>query len=161
MHVQVAIRVGIDQAGQRREWQFRSIYRMGKQQRVALRRFDSPEIIELDNEPVFFVEGRANYLTGIVESDWRADRRIGNVDGRVEIPGKLALIYLNVARQRNEESIRHGIDEWRAPLDRLCVVVRNRVVSLLRQCLEPMRKPLNRRDWWRQYGNQFRCAAEG
>ena len=161
MHVQIAIRVCIDQAGQCGEWQFWSIHRMGKQQRIARRGFYRPEIVELDNKPVFFMVGRADHLTGIVESDWRADRRVGNVYGRIEIPGKFALIYLDVARQWNEEAVRHRIDEWRAALDRLCVVVRNRIVGLLRQCLEPRREPFYRRDWQRQYGNQFRGTAKG
>jgi len=41
---------------------------MGKQQRVSLRRFDSPEIVELDDKPIVFEKRRAGDLAWIVKS---------------------------------------------------------------------------------------------
>src|SRR6202012_3144178 len=52
----VVKRIAGDQAGQRRERQVAAIDRMGEQQRVALRRLDSPERVELDDEAIVLEE---------------------------------------------------------------------------------------------------------
>src|ERR1700720_4212602 len=63
--------VGIDQAGERREWQVGPVYGMGEQQRIAWRRLDGPKIIELDDETVVIEERRADQLTWIVKPGGR------------------------------------------------------------------------------------------
>ena len=55
-------RVAIDHSGQRRKRQVGAIGRMSKQQRIALRRFDRPKIVELDDELVLIEEWRAGNL---------------------------------------------------------------------------------------------------
>ena len=55
----LGITVAIDQSAQRREWQIKAIDRMREQQRIIVRRFDRPEIMEFDQEPVGFEQRRA------------------------------------------------------------------------------------------------------
>jgi hypothetical protein len=52
MNPAVAIAVAIHQAAQRGERQIKTIDRMSEQHRIALRRFDAPQIVKLDHVPI-------------------------------------------------------------------------------------------------------------
>ena len=49
-----------------------AVDRMREQQRIAGRRLDGPEIVELDDEPVVVEERRAGDLAAVVKGDRRA-----------------------------------------------------------------------------------------
>src|SRR5882724_10453799 len=140
MNPAVAKTVAIDQAAQRGEWQIKEIYRMCEQQRIAVRRFDAPQIVKLDHEPVGLEQRRADDLAGVMESDWRA-REIERSAGRdIIVPGDRAVIDPEIADQRNQEPAGHGVDERGTTLDRILVAHIDRVKGLRRHRLEPAGK---------------------
>src|SRR6202035_3933420 len=111
--------VGIDQAGERREWQVGPVYGMGEQQRIAWRRLDGPKIIELDDKTVVIEERRADDLTWIVKPDGRMRIFADEALGHVKAPGELSVLDAQIDWQRNEKAVGHGVDERRAFLNGL------------------------------------------
>src|SRR6516225_11185871 len=105
--------VAIDQAGERRERQIGAIDRMRAQQRIAGRRFDGPEIVELDDEAVILEQWRAGDLTLVVKSDRRIRIFPSQSRRRIEIPAELAVLHFEIDRKRDEKPIGHGVDERR------------------------------------------------
>src|SRR6266404_4682800 len=80
--------------------------------------------------------------------------------GHFEVPAKLAVLHLKVDRQWYEKSARHGVDEGRTFLDRLCLGPHCRIETLLRQQLEPVGQTEHRRNWPRQNRVEFARAAK-
>ena len=54
----VGVKIGIHQAGQRREWQICAVDRARDEKRTARRQFDRPEIAEFDDETIIVMKMR-------------------------------------------------------------------------------------------------------
>ncbi len=87
----------------------------------------------------------------------------GRIDEALEgsNAGSRSVCDLEIAGQRHHEAVGHGIDERRAALDGLALVLQHGVERLLRQRLEPVRQSFHRRKRRRQHAEKFRRAAEG
>lgn len=134
----VAIMVAIDETAQRGERQIEAVDRMREQYRVALGRFDSPEIVEFDDVSVWFEQGRATDLACVMKSDWRL-REIEHAAGRnVIVPSDFAILDSEVTDERDQESGSHCIHERWATLDRILFAHIDAVEGLHRHRLEPV-----------------------
>ncbi len=160
MNPVVMIMVAIDQTGQCGEGQVETIDRMREQQRVAVRRLDGPEIVEFDHEPVVFEQRRAGNLTGVMESDRRAHEVDFSARRQIVVPGELAVLDLEVADQRDQKAVSHGVDKRRAALDSIAYAGVDRIERLWRHRLEPVGQTERRRHRRRQQAFEFRRAAE-
>src|SRR4029453_12066592 len=114
----VLVEISVDQPGQRQEREVVAIDRMGDQQRIAWRRFNGPEVIELDDKGVVLEQRRAGDLPIVVEVEWRARIARDCAARQLKIPRERAILDLEIGDQRNQEAVRHRIDEGRALLDR-------------------------------------------
>jgi len=140
MNPAIAITIAIDEPAQGGEWQVKAIDRMGKKQRITLRRFDGPEIVKLDQKPVWLEKRRAGDLICVMESDWRA-REIERSAGRdIIVPGDRAVLDPEIADKRHQEPRGHGVDEWGTALDRVFFAHLDWVEGLRRHRLEPAGK---------------------
>src|SRR5262245_50368552 len=112
------VEMGIDKPSQRHERQIMAIDWMSDQKRIAGRRFDRPEIVELDDEGVVPEERRAGNLGAIMEAERRARIACRRARGPFEVPGEGAILDFDVGHERNEKAVGHRVDERRTLLDR-------------------------------------------
>src|SRR5262249_19701346 len=114
----VLVEIGIDEPGQSQEREIVTIDRMGDQQRIAGRRFDRPEIVELDHDGIVPEEWRAGHLRTVVKVERRTRIARDRAVRELEVPCERAVLDLDVSHEWNQKAAGHRIDERWTLLDR-------------------------------------------
>src|SRR5437868_14320858 len=118
---------------------------MGEQQRIAGRRFDGPETVELDDKTVLVEKRRSGNLAGIVKINRRVRVSTGESFWDFEVPAKLTVVDFEIDRQWDQKSIGHGVAKAWTFFEGLGLHAQARVEGLLRHGLAPSRQSEPRR----------------